>query len=118
MTNEQGSLRSLAHAVHSLLLSGLVVSCVLLLLGLALVFWNQEPRPAGIPEAGFKLLRHAAHGEGVAILNLGLLILMLTPALRVTVLVVGWSLERDWLFASIALSVLVLLAISLALGMS
>lgn len=118
MPNEQASPGKLAHAVHSLLLSGLIVSCLLLLLGLVLVFWKQQPRPAGIPDAGFKLLQHAAQGDGVAILNLGLLILMLTPAMRVTVLVIGWSLERDWRFASIALGVLVLLAISLGLGMS
>ena len=108
--------KRLAHWVHAILLGGLILSGLLLLAGLVLVFVRQEPRPLGIPEAGFELLRHAVNGEGVAILNLGLLILLFTPALRVAVLVVGWSLERDWTFMAVSLVVLMLLGISLALG--
>jgi uncharacterized membrane protein len=106
------------HWVHYGLLSGLIVSGSLLVLGLVIVFSRQEPRPVGIPEVGFELLRHALRGDGVAVLNLGLLVLILTPVLRVAVLVVGWCQERDWAFAAIALSVLILLGISMGLGLS
>lgn len=116
MSRESPASGKLAHAVHSLLLWGLIISCAFLLIGLLLVFWRHEPRPVGFPEAGYALLRHAMQGNGVAILNLGLLILILTPSFRVLVLVIGWSLDRDWLFAAIALCVLILLAMSLRLG--
>lgn len=118
MSVEQHAPGKLAHWVHRILLSGLITSGLLLTVGLVIIFTTHEPRPAGSPEAGFELLEHAAHGSGVAILNLGLFILMLTPALRVLVLVIGWLLERDWVFASVALGVFVLLGISLTLGMS
>lgn len=108
---------NLAHWVHRILLGGLVVSGLLLIFGLAIVFVFQEPRPVITPEGGIELLKHVAKGGGVATLNLGLFILILTPGLRVLVLAIGWCLERDWVFAAVALAVFVLLALSLTLGM-
>jgi len=107
----------LAHWVHVTLLSGLTLSGLLLVVGLVLVFVQHEPRPDSPPEAGLEFLRHALRGEGVAILNLGLLILMLTPAFRIAVLVIGWYLERDWIFTAVAAGVLALMGLSLFLGL-
>lgn len=118
MSKQQDHSSKTAHWVHYSLLSGLVVSGLLLGLGLVLVFVEHLPRPIQVPQAGFELLRHAMHGEGIAILNLGLLILILTPGLRVAVLVVRWSLDGDWRFAAVALFVLVLLCFSMGLGMT
>lgn len=41
-----------------------------------------------------------------ALLNAGLLLLMATPVARVVVTAVGYLLNRDWLFAALALTVL------------
>lgn len=108
---------SLAHWVHLTLLTGLVASSLLMLVGLVALMVNHQPRPVKLPVKLEDLLRHALVGDGLAILDLGLLLLMLTPALRVMVLGVGWLQEREWRFAMVALIVLALLATSVFLGM-
>lgn len=118
MTDRHQSTSKLAHWVHWALTAGVAMSAVLLLMGLVVTFSTHEPRPEGVPEAGFELLHHAIQGHGPAILNLGLLILMLTPALRVSVLAIGWFWERDWVFTAVAACVLALLTTSLFLGAS
>ncbi len=55
-------------------------------------------------------------GDRTAILDLGLLLLMLTPVLRVTILAIGWLTARQTRFALVALTVLLLLALSFAIA--
>jgi uncharacterized membrane protein len=55
----------------------------------------------------------AAHGQSEAIIELGLLLLVLTPIVRVAVALVGFLLERDRLYAVVSLIVLLILAFSL-----
>lgn len=106
----------LRHWVHYSLLSGLVASSLLLVAGLALVLMRDEPRPAGPPAALLDTVRGVLAGQGIAMLDLGLLALMITPVLRVAVLAVGWSLAGWRRFAAIALTVLALLGASIFLG--
>ena len=62
------------------------------------------------------LLNMALHGDGVALLDLGFLVLMLTPLARVFILGIGWGSERRWRLAAVAFTVLGLLAISMLIG--
>jgi len=55
----------------------------------------------------------ASHGDSKAIIQLGLLLLVLTPIARVAVAGVGFLLERDRLYAVVSLIVLLILAFSL-----
>ncbi|MGA3034838.1 MAG: DUF1634 domain-containing protein [Terracidiphilus sp.] len=55
----------------------------------------------------------AAHGQSEAIIELGLLLLVLTPVARVAVAMVVFLLERDRLYAVVSLIVLLILAFSL-----
>jgi uncharacterized membrane protein len=55
----------------------------------------------------------AAHGNSAAIMQVGLLLLILTPIVRVAVAVVGFLLERDRLYTVVSLIVLVILMFSL-----
>jgi uncharacterized membrane protein len=59
------------------------------------------------------IARAAAHGQGRAIIQVGLLLLILTPIARVAVAAVGFLLERDRFYATVSLIVLVILALSL-----
>ena len=59
------------------------------------------------------IVQSAAHGESVSIIQLGLLLLVLTPVARVTVAIVGFLLERDRFYAMVSLIVLAILAFSL-----
>jgi Protein of unknown function (DUF1634) len=102
--------------VHLSLLVGLVLSGLLMAGGLVLALVFDQPRPVGAPPATGTLLRRAIGGDGLALMDLGMLALMATPVLRVAVLTVGWCLERDWRFAAVAAVVLGLLGLSLALG--
>ncbi len=107
----------LGWAVHVSLLTGLVISGALLILGATLRLASHEVGPEQQRPPGVRtIVLQAMHGDGSAILNLGILILMLTPILRVLVLAIGWLLEKEWRFAAIALCVLALLATSAILG--
>lgn len=113
---QQTMANRLAWAVHLSLLTGLLLSGALLILGTALTLRSNPAQPEGGPGSLDTIFSQALHGNGVAILNLGIFVLMLTPILRVIVLGVGWLLEREWRFAAIAFVVLALLATSVVLG--
>ena len=105
----------LDHWVHRTLLFGLTVSGVLLAVGLTTMLaqgHEQAPEYESFP----RLLRDAGRLRGPAVTTLGLLALMITPILRVVVLLVGWTMQRDWRFAGVALAVFILLCISLTIG--
>lgn len=114
--NQQQSVDSLARAVHWTLLAGLVCSVLLMLAGLTLALLSDQPRMELPGLEVINLVRLVWRLNGVAIMQLGILMLLLTPMLRVMVLAIGWVAERDWRMALVAVVVLVLLAISLALG--
>ncbi|HVZ82316.1 MAG TPA: DUF1634 domain-containing protein [Terracidiphilus sp.] len=59
------------------------------------------------------IARSAAHLHSEGIIQFGLLLLIATPVARVALAVVGFSLERDRLYALVSLIVLAILAFSL-----
>jgi uncharacterized membrane protein len=59
------------------------------------------------------IARAALSGRGRGLIQLGLLILIATPVLRVALSVVGFALERDRLYAAVTLLVLGFLLFSL-----
>jgi uncharacterized membrane protein len=77
------------------LTAGVLASTVLLAAGLMLQVLGAEP--------------HAA----ATLTNAGLIVLMVTPVARVVVSVIEYSLERDWLFAILTTTVLIILLGSL-----
>jgi uncharacterized membrane protein len=102
----------LTHVVRRTLQAGLTVAVVLMLIGAVLAV--AKP-PAKSPSSGGMVSR-AMQGDSSAILQLGLVVLMLTPVARVLVLAVGWLMSRDWTFSLIAFCVLALLVTSILLG--
>jgi uncharacterized membrane protein len=105
----------LAHAVSVTLFSGLTVSVILILLGWFFAGRTEPPENTHI-RGVLALPSRAVHGDGTAILELGLLVLMLTPVARVLILAIGWARTKDWTFSLIAFFVLALLALSVLLG--
>ncbi len=106
----------LNRAVHLSLLSGLSIGAALLVLGATLALTRQESHPENGPVSVAAIISRATGGDGIAILDAGILILMLTPVSRVIVLAIGWLIERQWRLGIIALCVLALLLTSLILG--
>ena len=105
----------LARAVHVSLLTGSVVSALLFVAGLAIALASGKPRDKP-PPLDADLFIAALHFDGVALIEMGLLSLMLTPLVRIVILAGGWALRRDFRFALVALVVLLLLIASLLKG--
>jgi hypothetical protein len=107
----------LARWVHHTLLAGVVAAGLLMTIGLVVAAAREQPRPIGRPSPISSLPDRIGSGDGVALIELGLLILILTPVLRVAVLAVGWLAAGDRRFAAVAGAVLSLLALSVWLGL-
>jgi uncharacterized membrane protein len=90
-------LARLERIMGRLLVTGVVVSALLLAAGLAL--WLAHPSAAGL-----------------RLLNAGLIVLMATPILRVLVSFSEYVRLRDWIFVGATLVVLAELALGLALA--
>jgi len=59
------------------------------------------------------IVRNAAALHSLAIIQLGLLLLIATPVLRVAFAIVGFYFERDWLYTGVSALVLAILLYSL-----
>lgn len=103
------------HLVHYTLLAGVSMSAILLMAGLLIVLVRGTPRPEVAPPLR-EILRQAFMANGVDLIYLGLLLLMITPVVRVMMLVYGYARIGWWRFASISLLVLLLLGVGFALG--
>jgi uncharacterized membrane protein len=55
-------------------------------------------------------------GDPLAIIALGLLILLATPFTRVAVSILAFAVERDWMYTTITVLVLLILVVSFLLG--
>ena len=107
----------LAHRVHRALLAGVVAAGLLMAAGLGVALVRHQPRPVGRPDPIQSLPARLAAGDGVALIELGLLVLTLTPALRVAVRAAGGAAAGDRRAAAVAGTVLALLALSVWLGL-
>ena len=103
--------------VHWTLLSGLLLSATLLIAGLLATLVGLAEHPPERPASASAALRGPVQGQlPTKLLELGLLVLMATPVLRVLALAVGWTITGEPRFALVAVVVLVLLGLSLVLG--
>jgi uncharacterized membrane protein len=103
----------------SLLRAGVVTSCVLMFAGAVLYLLRHGSEPAsysafrGEPaalETISGVLHGARTGDARAIIQLGALVMIATPVMRVAFAVVGFSRQRQWAFTLVSLIVLGLLA--------
>jgi uncharacterized membrane protein len=60
-----------------------------------------------------QIVTAAFHGHALAIIQLGILLLIITPVLRVLFVGIGYVIERDWLYVTVAGIVLAVLGSSL-----
>ncbi|HUB50841.1 MAG TPA: DUF1634 domain-containing protein [Terracidiphilus sp.] len=114
--------RRLESIIGQLLRAGVLVAAATVLIGGALYLAGHHAEPASyhtFHAAGSNIRSLSgiaigvAHGDSVAIMQLGLLLLVLTPIARVVTAVVGFLLERDLMYAVISAIVLAILMFSL-----
>jgi uncharacterized membrane protein len=111
----QGKSEDVGHVVHAVLLSGLVVSSLLLLIGVGLTVRNGGELPRTASALG-ELPEQVRTLQPAGFLVLGLLALMATPLLRVAA-TLGISLvRRDWAYVAITGTVLAIMITSILLG--
>jgi uncharacterized membrane protein len=60
-----------------------------------------------------QIIHDAVELDARGLIQLGLLLLIATPVARVAFSVIGFALEKDWMYAGITLTVLALLVYSL-----
>jgi uncharacterized membrane protein len=78
--------------------------------------FHQPSGPGFFPTSLSAVLQGAMAGKPYAIIELGMLLLILTPIVRVALSVFFFLAQRDWLYVGITLFVLAVLAFSLFSG--
>jgi uncharacterized membrane protein len=114
--------RRLESIIGQLLQAGVLLAAATVLAGGVLYLAGHHADPASYRTfvAGGSNVRSLSgvvqavvHGDSVAIMQMGLLLLILTPIARVVVAAVGFLLERDRLYAAVSMIVLAILVFSM-----
>jgi uncharacterized membrane protein len=120
--SEEEEITRLELIVSYLLRFGVALSLTITFVGLMLLLFTDPseavvrltggfvPRTVWTVFAGLRLLRPKA------IIDFGLILLILTPVFRVAVTAIAFTLERDWTYTAITLFVLAVLLTSFFLG--
>lgn len=107
--------------ISHVLRGGVLLSAAITLLGVLLFYLRFGPTGgheagAAFPHTLGGVMSGLAHGDALAIIMLGLLVLLATPVVRVAVSIIAFGLERDWRYVAITSVVLLILLLSFALG--
>jgi uncharacterized membrane protein len=78
--------------------------------------FHQQSGPGFFPTSLHAVISGASAGKPYAIIGLGMLLLILTPIVRVALSVFFFLAQRDWLYVGITLFVLAVLTLSLFSG--
>ena len=102
-------------AVSLTLALGVASSLTAMAAGYLLALVRGGPLPAAATPVG-ELAAGLVMGDPGAVMSLGLLLLLATPAARVAVLVWQFARRREWIFVAVSLTVLAVLAASVVIG--
>ena len=115
--------------ISNLLRIGVIASLLVLLTGLLLMFvhhpsyiqsgadfHNLTTPGAAFPHSIHDVSEGIVAGRGQAVVTLGLLLLIITPILRVAVSIVAFAIQRDRVYVVITSAVLLILMASFLLG--
>ena len=112
----------LENIIGNLLRAGVLLAATVVLIGGLLYLTRNHSEPISYREfrgepqelRSIPLIAHdAAALAPLAVIQLGLLLLIATPVLRVGFAIVGFGLERDWLYTGVSALVLGILMYSL-----
>lgn len=116
------TLRDAELVISYVLRGGVVVSGAIILAGVIAYYVRYGSAAARVradrdfPHSVPDVFGGLAHGDPLAIVTLGLLVLLITPVMRVLVSVLAFAIERDWRYVGITALVFVILIISFLLG--
>lgn len=121
-------LSQLELVVSALLRYGVLLSALTILVGLVLLVVEQGPQAvmtlprgsgfgAGVaPSSLYDLVGEVSVAHPLAIMDIGLVLLIATPVMRVAASIVAFALERDWLYTAITVFVFAMLMVGFAIG--
>lgn len=107
---------SLNMAVSRALSVGVIASLVLMIIAVVLAVF-QPDRLSDYVMPLRELPAALIAGSPMAFFDLGILVLLLTPPLREMVLLIRYAQQRRWLFVAIAVTVLIILSLSVFLSL-
>ncbi len=121
-TERDALVRQAELVISNVLRGGVLLSAAIILVGVVMFYARyyatngrgvvNRPFPHTLATVGQGL----AHADPLAVVALGLLLLLLTPVMRVAVSIVAFMLERDWRYVVITTIVLIILIVSFLLG--
>ena len=100
--------------IAAVLTIGMVLSLVILTWGSVLFILH--PEPVGPPGPLTGILGGTLRLDPVSTINLGLLVLLITPVARVVAAMIAFALEGDRRYVLICITVLAVLALSAVIG--
>lgn len=115
----------LNRSVGNLLRLGVLLSVATSIIGFVKLFFEGFEMPKkytslDVGSSSEKVWNHFWHslgaGEGMAIIQLGILILIITPLMRIVFALVGYLKEKDYVYVVISSIVLAIMAISFFTG--
>jgi uncharacterized membrane protein len=131
ISDEDPRVRRAELLISAVLRIGVLTSLAIILLGTVLTFLHHPSylssraelarltQPgAAVPHTLGEVLEGVRARRGQAIIALGLLLLILTPVVRVAVSIFAFVAQRDWPYVLITSCVLVLLILSMVLGLA
>lgn len=111
-------LRQAELIISHVLRGGVLTSAAIIALGVVLFYVRATSGTVSdvVPRSLGDVVGGLPRGEPLAVVALGLVLLLVTPVLRVAVSIVTFALERDWLYTGITVLVLLILLVSFLLG--
>lgn len=115
--------RDLQRLVGNILRWGVVIAMSVVATGLILYLFHaggqtvdySEFNPVKFPGIA-DVIHRLSHGEPVAIIQLGAILLIATPIARVVFAMVGYALEKDRMYVIVSLIILTVIAVSIVYG--
>lgn len=120
--DRQRLIRQAELVISYVLRGGVLVSAAIILAGVIAFYRDylttpeRAPSVTAFPHTLPDVAAGLAHGDPLAIIALGLLVLLITPVVRVAVSIIAFALERDWRYVAITALVLLILLVSFGLG--
>ncbi len=105
--------------ISNVLRAGVLLSVFIITTGAVLFYARYSGFGAGghpFPHSVGAVISGIARGDAVSVIALGLLVLLMTPVLRVAVSIIAFALEYDWRYVTITTIVLAVLLLSFFLG--
>ncbi len=114
----------LNRSVGNLLRLGVIISLIVSILGFLKLFTEGFKMPKHYNELTFDnsteifeaFWKSLSHFEGLGLIQLGVLLLIFTPVMRVIFALIGFAKEKDYMYALISLLVLIIIGASFFTG--